>query len=58
MNRHYANKRARQGADRYGTYRDGRLINAENIAGRVIDRQLPGFLNRNYLARVINESAQ
>lgn len=39
-------RRKQGGTDRYGTYRDGRLITPEFIAGRTIDRQLPSYLTR------------
>lgn len=35
-NRSYAAKRATQGGDSYGTWRDGKRLSPERIAGRVI----------------------
>lgn len=40
----YAHKRTTRGADRYGTYTNGRLTVAEHIAGTTIDRQLRAYL--------------
>lgn len=34
--RSYGDKRARQGADNYGVWRDGKRLSPERIAGRVI----------------------
>ncbi len=34
--RGYAQKRARQGGDSYGTWRDGKRLSPERIAGRTI----------------------
>lgn len=51
----YSSKRVLQGADKYGIYKEGKLVTAENIAGRVIDKQLNSYRDRNYLNQTDNE---
>ena len=38
-------RRKSGGADRYGTYLNGKLTSSEYVAGRTIDRQLPSYAN-------------
>lgn len=51
MTNRYAIKRAQQSADKYGSYKEGKLVSAENIAGRVIGEQLNGYRDRNFIMR-------
>ena len=43
-NRRGRNKRPYVAGDRYGTYVAGRLVAAETIAGKSINKQLPGMM--------------
>ena len=44
--RYKTRRRNNGGADRYGTYQNGKLVSSEYIAGRTIDRQLPSYINK------------
>ena len=39
----YGEKKAQNGADSYGQYRQGELIRQEVVAGTTINKQLPAF---------------
>lgn len=42
-NRYLARKQRNGGADAYGTWREGRLVTPERIAGHTVTAQLPSY---------------